>query len=149
VTLSKHSLHSDKSPSRQQPTNGHQVTLLCTSFSYRWRFDSWLSGNPAGCGDGLRDALHGTAQIRISDCLDAYEHSNVVIVTPSPTARRHGARPVWLGEVLDPDTITDLADWVRTGGRSSPRSGHRAREDVGTGTGGDAAVVGFRGRRRD
>jgi hypothetical protein len=64
----------------------------------------------------LRTALAGIAQVRISDCLDACEHSNVVVVSPSTAGREAGARPTWLGFVLDDGAIDDVAAWVRAGG---------------------------------
>lgn len=64
----------------------------------------------------LRAGIVGTGQLRVSDCLDACEHSNVMIVTPSPAGRKAGARPVWLGEVLDEDTTAAVAEWVADGG---------------------------------
>ncbi|WP_328474600.1 hypothetical protein OHA21_15625 [Actinoplanes sp. NBC_00393] len=42
--------------------------------------------------------------------------SNVVVVHPTPAARRQGARPVWFGLVLDDVIVTDIAAWVRAGG---------------------------------
>jgi hypothetical protein len=65
----------------------------------------------------LRTGLAGAGKLRVVDeCLDACTHSNVVIVTPNPAARRAGARPVWLGEVLDADTIAEITTWVSAGG---------------------------------
>lgn len=67
----------------------------------------------------LRAGVGATgAQIRIVDCLDACDRSNVVVLTPSPAARRAGARPVWLGKVLDTDTdtVAEIVSWVRAGG---------------------------------
>ncbi len=64
----------------------------------------------------LRAALPAPHRVRVSDCLDACEQSNVVVVHPSPGARRCGARPVWFGLVLDDDVTDDIAAWVRAGG---------------------------------
>jgi hypothetical protein len=65
----------------------------------------------------LRTGVSATgAQLRIADCLDACEHSNVVVLTPTSAARGHGGRPVWLGEVLDPATIDEVIAWVAAGG---------------------------------
>ncbi|MFI5916545.1 (2Fe-2S) ferredoxin domain-containing protein [Dactylosporangium sp. NPDC051541] len=64
----------------------------------------------------LRRRLDGAAQVRTSDCLDACEYANAVVVQPSPAGRRAGGRPVWLGLVNQADT-TDMIDaWVRAGG---------------------------------
>lgn len=64
----------------------------------------------------LRTMIPGSGRVRTSDCLDTCEHSNVIVVTPTSAGRRRGARPVWLGAVLDEDTTVDLAAWVAAGG---------------------------------
>lgn len=64
----------------------------------------------------LRDEASGVAQIRTSRCLDACEHSNIVVVAPSSAGRAAGAQAVWLQHVLDDEAITDIATWVRDGG---------------------------------
>ena len=33
---------------------------------------------------------------RVTDCLDACEHSNVMILSPTAAGRQAGGRPVWL-----------------------------------------------------
>ena len=63
----------------------------------------------------LRQAL-GAAGVRVSGCLDACARSNIVVVHPTPSARRAGARPVWLGYLLDDAVIDDLTAWVEAGG---------------------------------
>ncbi|AYN38130.1 (2Fe-2S) ferredoxin domain-containing protein [Streptomyces dangxiongensis] len=65
---------------------------------------------------GLREALDGTATVRVTDCLDACERANVIVVQPSPAGRRAGGRPVWLGLVNDPDATADIATWIEGGG---------------------------------
>lgn len=64
----------------------------------------------------VRDTLGPGARLRVTDCLDACERSNVMVVTPSPAGRRAGARPVWLGDVLDDDAADDVATWANDGG---------------------------------
>lgn len=54
--------------------------------------------------------------VRVADCLDACEVSNVVVVQPSPAARAAGAKPVWVGSVLDDDSLHGVAEWVDAGG---------------------------------
>ncbi len=66
--------------------------------------------------DNLRAALPVPHRVRVSDCLDACDQSNVVVVHPAPAARRAGAHPVWFGLVLDDQVADDIADWVRAGG---------------------------------
>ncbi|GAA2390914.1 hypothetical protein GCM10010420_13600 [Streptomyces glaucosporus] len=64
----------------------------------------------------LRRALDGIATVRVTDCLDACEHANVVVVQPSSAGRAAGGRPVWLGLVNDPDATADIAAWAGDGG---------------------------------
>ncbi|MCX2955306.1 hypothetical protein [Lentzea sp. NEAU-D7] len=56
------------------------------------------------------------ASVKVADCLDACEASNVVVVQPSRAARAAGARPVWVGSVLDDDAVRGVIDWVDAGG---------------------------------
>jgi hypothetical protein len=60
--------------------------------------------------------LDGTATVRVTDCLDACERANVVVVQPSANGRKAGGRPVWLGLVNDRDATADIAAWVESGG---------------------------------
>lgn len=64
----------------------------------------------------LRAALGGLATVRPTDCLDACEHANVIVVQPSAEGRRAGGRPVWLGLVNDRDAVADIAAWAEAGG---------------------------------
>ncbi|MEV4702821.1 (2Fe-2S) ferredoxin domain-containing protein [Actinoplanes sp. NPDC049316] len=64
----------------------------------------------------LRAAVADQATVRVSDCLDACAHANVMVVQPSPAGRRAGGRPVWLGLVNDHDADADIAAWIRAGG---------------------------------
>ena len=64
----------------------------------------------------LRDSLPQPHRVRVSDCLDVCSQSNVVVVHPTPQARRNGARPVWFGLVVDGAVTADITEWVRAGG---------------------------------
>ncbi|MFI8859435.1 (2Fe-2S) ferredoxin domain-containing protein [Streptomyces prasinus] len=64
----------------------------------------------------LRQAVGGAATVRVTDCLDACERANVIVVQPSAEGRRAGGRPVWLGLVNDPDATTDITTWIKDGG---------------------------------
>ncbi|HEY5836590.1 (2Fe-2S) ferredoxin domain-containing protein [Streptomyces sp.] len=64
----------------------------------------------------IREALDGLAGVRVSDCLDACERANIVVIQPSAAGRAAGGRPVWLGLVNDPDATADIAAWIRAGG---------------------------------
>ncbi|MET7572881.1 (2Fe-2S) ferredoxin domain-containing protein [Streptomyces sp. NPDC005492] len=64
----------------------------------------------------LRTALAGVAMIRRTDCLDACERANVIVIQPSAEGRKVGGRPVWLGQVNDPGATADITTWVEEGG---------------------------------
>lgn len=70
----------------------------------------------AGQVSALVAGLAGSGRVRVTDCLDACERSNVVVVGPSPDGRRAGARPVWLANVLHPETVDEVVAWVQAGG---------------------------------
>jgi hypothetical protein len=53
--------------------------------------------------------------VAVSKCLDACEHSNVVVVVPGRREAEAGIQPLWIGEVLDERATEDLADWVADG----------------------------------
>ena len=69
-----------------------------------------------GLLDRLRARVAGAGAVSVSACLLACERSDVVVVSPAPAARRVGARPVWLAEVLDAAAVDAVAAWVRAGG---------------------------------
>ncbi|MFJ8142641.1 (2Fe-2S) ferredoxin domain-containing protein [Streptomyces sp. NPDC096013] len=64
----------------------------------------------------LRQAVSGAATVRVTNCLDACERANVIVIQPSAAGRKAGGRPVWLGLVNDPDATADIAAWVASGG---------------------------------
>ncbi|GGY12213.1 (2Fe-2S) ferredoxin domain-containing protein [Streptomyces minutiscleroticus] len=64
----------------------------------------------------LRRAVGDLALVRVTDCLGACEHADVVVVQPSSAGRAAGGRPVWLGLVDDTDAVDDIAAWVSEGG---------------------------------
>ncbi len=64
----------------------------------------------------LRGSLAGVAEVRPVGCLDACERANVIVVQPSAEGRRAGGRPVWLGQVNDPQAAGDITAWVAAGG---------------------------------
>ena len=66
--------------------------------------------------DRLRAALPAPHRVRVSDCLDACAQSNVIVVHPTPGARRAGARPVWFGLVAGDAVADDIVAWVGAGG---------------------------------
>jgi (2Fe-2S) ferredoxin len=66
--------------------------------------------------DRLREALAPAHRVRTSLCLDVCDEANVMVVHPTPTARRQGATPVWFGLVLTDAVENDLLAWVRAGG---------------------------------
>lgn len=61
--------------------------------------------------------LRHSAEVRVSTCLLVCGESNVLVVSPSPAARlQHGARPVWIGRVLDESIVDLVIKWVAAGG---------------------------------
>jgi len=54
--------------------------------------------------------------VRVSDCLDVCEVSNVVVVNPSSAGRAAGGRPTWLGRVLSDSALDEVVAWVEAGG---------------------------------
>lgn len=64
----------------------------------------------------LRTQLAGVAMVRRTDCLDACDRANVIVIQPSAEGRRAGGRPVWLGQVNDPEAAADITTWVKNGG---------------------------------
>lgn len=64
----------------------------------------------------FRDGTAGSARVIPSKCLDACEHSNVVVVLPSEAGSAAGATPVWIGEVNDTAVTHDIVEWVNAGG---------------------------------
>lgn len=58
----------------------------------------------------------GRHRVRVSECLSVCERSNVVVVQPSRAARRGGARPVYLGDILGHDTVDAVSAWLTAGG---------------------------------
>jgi (2Fe-2S) ferredoxin len=64
----------------------------------------------------LCTSLAAVATIRRTDCLDACERANVIVIQPSAEGRQAGGRPVWLGQVNDPGAVADITTWVKNGG---------------------------------
>jgi hypothetical protein len=50
------------------------------------------------------------ATVRLAECLDTCETSNVVVV------QAPGAKPVWLGWVLSEAVLDDIEAWLTSGG---------------------------------
>jgi hypothetical protein len=55
------------------------------------------------------------ATVRTSECLGPCEHADLVVICPSPAARRAGARPIWLG-LVDEYAVAAIVAWLRRGG---------------------------------
>ncbi|MFE4490968.1 (2Fe-2S) ferredoxin domain-containing protein [Streptomyces niveus] len=64
----------------------------------------------------LRTSLSAVAMVRRTDCLDACQRANVIVIQPSAEGRRAGGRPIWLGQVNDPAAAADITAWVKSGG---------------------------------
>lgn len=65
-----------------------------------------------------REALTGLSasgvRVRVVECLDECDRSNVVLVRDFTTGRRPS--DTWLGGVLDEAETQEVADWVAVGG---------------------------------
>jgi len=66
--------------------------------------------------ENLHALLAGIARVRVTDCLGPCERSDVMVVTPSPSARKAGAKPVWLGQLNGRHEASAIAEWVEDGG---------------------------------
>jgi len=66
--------------------------------------------------DAFRSLVQQGAVVVPSKCLDACEHSNVVVVMPGAAGADAGAGPAWIGEVIDPAVTADIIEWVNAGG---------------------------------
>jgi hypothetical protein len=60
--------------------------------------------------------LRSGASVIASPCLDACEHSNVIVVIPGDAGRAAGAETVWIGEALTEDLTEEVGEWVAQGG---------------------------------
>lgn len=67
----------------------------------------------------VREGASDSALVATSKCLDACEHSNVIVVVPGDAARHTEPDPVWFGEMNDPELTEDLIDWVNEKGPES------------------------------
>lgn len=64
----------------------------------------------------VRRGTASSAVVATSKCLDACEHSNVIVVIPGKRAARVDPAPVWVGTVNSPEVTQDLVDWITAGG---------------------------------
>ena len=64
----------------------------------------------------LRQLAEAGVRVRVADCLDVCQHSNVMVVHPGFALRRQGARVVWLGGVLEPRLVVHIGRWAAQGG---------------------------------
>lgn len=56
----------------------------------------------------IRAAADDTTRVVVSRCLDACEHSNVVVVGPGDC----GGETVWIGGANDDETTADIVAWL-------------------------------------
>lgn len=75
--------------------------------------------------DAQRDALEAVAernpavQVRVVDCLDQCDRSNVVLVRRTDLPRRQ--RDTWVGGVLTDRATEAVVDWVEGGAQAPPQ----------------------------
>ena len=77
----------------------------------------------------FREAV-GDGNVRVANCLDSCDYSNVVVVRPAPAARAQGARPAWFGGVLTEEATQDILAWVAAGGPGPAEMPDRLAERV-------------------
>lgn len=65
--------------------------------------------------NALREGV-GAGNVRVANCLDSCDYSNVVVVRPASAARAQGVRPVWFGGMLSEEATQDVLAWVAAGG---------------------------------
>jgi (2Fe-2S) ferredoxin len=99
---------------KQKPDAGAALVTVCRGCCCG-RAEKNPGTDHTGQLAALRERL-GAGRVRVSDCLDVCEQSNVIVVSPAPAGRANGGRPVWLGLVHDADAVADIADWVQAGG---------------------------------
>lgn len=58
----------------------------------------------------IKDAARTDITVTVSRCLDACEHSNVIVVMPDADGRRAGAAPVWVGDANNNEVTADILD---------------------------------------
>lgn len=61
----------------------------------------------------IRQSAPSATRIVVSRCLDACEHSNVIVVLPPADTPEHEA--VWIGGANDGETTQDIVRWLRAG----------------------------------
>jgi hypothetical protein len=62
----------------------------------------------------IRDSAGDGARVVVSRCLDACDHSNVVVITSAEET-------VWIGGANDEETTADIAAWLSDGTNPSRR----------------------------
>ncbi|MBN8424367.1 (2Fe-2S) ferredoxin domain-containing protein [Microbacterium esteraromaticum] len=58
----------------------------------------------------VRNAAGDQSVVTVSRCLDACEHSNVIVLVPDADSENAGATPVWVGEVNDAEVTADILE---------------------------------------
>ncbi|MEJ1923082.1 (2Fe-2S) ferredoxin domain-containing protein [Microbacterium sp. KHB019] len=56
----------------------------------------------------IRNVAGTKVAVTVSRCLDACEHSNVVVIIPDADGRSAGASPVWVGEANDAEVTAEI-----------------------------------------
>ncbi|MEV8360076.1 (2Fe-2S) ferredoxin domain-containing protein [Microbacterium sp. NPDC076895] len=58
----------------------------------------------------IRNAAGTKVAVTVSRCLDACEHSNVIVIIPDADGRSAGASAVWVGEANDAEVTDDILE---------------------------------------
>ena len=67
----------------------------------------------------IRQSITSSTRLIVSRCLDACEHSNVVVVIPPADMQANG--PVWIGGANDDETTEDIVRWLCVGAPHADR----------------------------
>lgn len=99
----------------EQPDSGRLTVVVCRGGDCGSRRKHPDTDHQAQLS-ALRELAGADARVLVSKCLDACEHSNVVVVTPGAEGLDQAGTPVWIGAVNDEDATADTIRWVREGG---------------------------------
>lgn len=99
---------------RQRAADGHALTVVVCRGGDCGSRAKHPGVDHVGLLRETRELVGRSAQVAPSKCLDACEHSNVVVVVPAAAASE--GEPVWIGDVNDSDVNAALCEYVRSGG---------------------------------
>ncbi|WP_298514768.1 (2Fe-2S) ferredoxin domain-containing protein [uncultured Nocardioides sp.] len=78
----------------------------------------------------LRQRVEEVARVQVVDCLLKCDEANIVVVSPTASRRRAGAKPVWLARVFDTGINELIARWICAGGPGATPAPDRLRASI-------------------